>query len=135
MALFLAKTGWDRPKKRQKNFSPEFRSYPTRERKFQKKTAKKFKQLKNLFLALFFAKTGWVGPRKWEKNFSPEFHSYSIRARKLQKSSEKIQKIEKHHSGIIFIQTGIRYGEKVRKKILVLISVPTQPELKNSKKK
>ena len=36
-ALFLAKMGCDRPWKREKNFRPEFRSYSTRGRKFQKK--------------------------------------------------------------------------------------------------
>ena len=57
-ALFLAKTGGDGPRKREKNFSPEFRSYSTWARKFQKKIVKKYKKLKNHFLALFLAKTG-----------------------------------------------------------------------------
>ena len=35
--LFLAKTGLDRPRKREKNFTPEFRSYSTQARKFRKK--------------------------------------------------------------------------------------------------
>ena len=35
-ALFLAKTGCDTMKKREKNFSPEFRSYTTQARKFRK---------------------------------------------------------------------------------------------------
>ena len=38
--LFLAKTGCDRPRKREKNFTPEFRSYLTQARKFQKKVQK-----------------------------------------------------------------------------------------------
>ena len=36
-ALFLAKTGRDRLRKRKKNFSPEFHSYSTKARKFRKK--------------------------------------------------------------------------------------------------
>ena len=32
--LFLAKTGRDRPRKRKKNFTPEFHSYTTQARKF-----------------------------------------------------------------------------------------------------
>ena len=36
-ALFLAKTGRDRPRKGEKYFSPEFRSYSTPARKFQNK--------------------------------------------------------------------------------------------------
>ena len=35
--LFLAKAGCDRPRNRGKNFSPKFRSFSTRERKFLKK--------------------------------------------------------------------------------------------------
>ena len=35
--LFLAKTGRDRPVKRVKNFTPEFRSYSIQARKFRKK--------------------------------------------------------------------------------------------------
>ena len=38
--LFLAKTGWDRPRKRKKNFTSEFRSYSTRAREFRKKYQK-----------------------------------------------------------------------------------------------
>jgi len=60
-------------KKREKNFSPEFRSYSARGRKFRKKIAKK---LKNPFSAFFLAKTGWDRPRKRENNFSPKFRSY-----------------------------------------------------------
>ena len=71
--LFLAKTEWDRLRKREKNFSHEFRSYSTRARKLQKKKAKKFKKLKPIFPALFLAKTGWDRPRKREKNFSTKF--------------------------------------------------------------
>ena len=37
LALFLAKTGRDRWRKREKNFSPEFRFYQRRARKFRKK--------------------------------------------------------------------------------------------------
>ena len=36
-ALFLAKMGWDSPRKRKNNFCPEFHSYSTRARKFRKK--------------------------------------------------------------------------------------------------
>ena len=39
-ALFLAKIGRDRPRKREKNFRPEFRSYSHRARKFRKKKLK-----------------------------------------------------------------------------------------------
>ena len=58
-------------------------------KKIPKKIAKKFKKLKNPFLALFFAKTGLVRPRKRKKKFSPKFRSYSTRARKFRKKQEK----------------------------------------------
>ena len=46
-----------------------FRSYPTRNKKFQKK-AKKFKKLKNTITASFQAKIGWKMLRKREnKNY------------------------------------------------------------------
>ena len=38
--LYLAKTGLDRPRKREKNFIPEFRSFLTQARKFRKKQQK-----------------------------------------------------------------------------------------------
>ena len=40
LTLFLAKTGGDRPRKRKKNFTSEFRSYSMQTRKFQKNTKK-----------------------------------------------------------------------------------------------
>ena len=94
-ALFLAKTGWDRLGKRDKNFSPEFRSNSTRLRKFPKKLRKISKKLKNLCPALFLAKTGWERMRKRKKNFSPEFRSYSTRARKFRKKKQKNSKLWK----------------------------------------
>ena len=67
MELFFARTGWDRLRKREKNLSPEFRSYSTRARKFFKKKEKEIKKLKNLFSALFLAKTGLDRSRKRKK--------------------------------------------------------------------
>ena len=60
--IFLAKTGWDRPRKGEKNFSPELRSYSTRARKFQKKE----KKSKNWKTSL--ANTRWDRPKKRKKN-------------------------------------------------------------------
>ena len=102
--LFLAKTGWDRPRKREKHFTPEFRSYSTQ----TKKKAKKLKKLKNLFPTLFLAKTGWDRPKNREKNFTPEFRAYSTQTRKFQKNSKKIEEIKKPLSDIIFNQNGMR---------------------------
>ena len=71
MASFQAKIGWKMQRKREnKNcHSVPFRSYPTRNRKFQK-NKKKFKKLKNTTMASFQAKIGWKMPRKREyKNY------------------------------------------------------------------
>ena len=48
LALFLAKSGWDRPRKREKNFPPEFSSYPTRDRKFEIRNSKKIQKIKKV---------------------------------------------------------------------------------------
>ena len=47
------------PRRREKNFTPEFCSYPTRARKFEIKNSKKLKKLKKLIPTLFLSKTGW----------------------------------------------------------------------------
>ena len=44
--LFIAKTGWGRPRKREKNSTPKFCSYPTRVWKFQIKNSKKIQKIK-----------------------------------------------------------------------------------------
>ena len=60
MPSFQAKIGLKRPRKRENNNyrSVPFRSYPTRNREFQK-IVKKFKKLKNTIMASFQAKIGW----------------------------------------------------------------------------
>ena len=67
MASFQAKIGWKTQRKRENKIchSVPFRSYPTRNRKFQK-NKKKFKKLKNATMASFQAKIGWKMPRKRE---------------------------------------------------------------------
>ena len=76
MTSFQAKIGWKTQRKREnKNcHSVPFRSYPTRNRKFQK-NKKKFKKLKNTTMASFQAKIGWKMPRKREYN---EYRSVSF---------------------------------------------------------
>ena len=96
MASFRAKIGWKTQRMREnKNcHSVPFRSYPTRNRKFQKNKKKKFKKLKNTTMASFQAKIGWKMLRKREyiESIVP-FHSNPTRNRKFQKNSKKIQKI------------------------------------------
>jgi len=68
MASFQAKIGWKTQRKREnKNcHSVPFRSYPTRNRKFQKNSKKIKKKLKNSTMASFQAKIGSKMPRKRE---------------------------------------------------------------------
>ena len=56
-ALFLAKMGWDRTRKREKNFRPEFRSWSTRARKFRK-MIKKNQQIKKPISGIIFSQNG-----------------------------------------------------------------------------
>ena len=67
-ALFLAKTGWDGPRKREKNFSPKFRSYSNRGRKFQKKIEKKIKKIKKPLSGIIFRQNGMrLAEKEWKK--------------------------------------------------------------------
>ena len=64
MALFQAKVGQKRPRKRENR---NYRSFPTRRViENSKKIAKKFKKLKNSIIATFQATIGWKRPRKRE---------------------------------------------------------------------
>ena len=78
--------------------------------------AKKFKNLKPLFLELFLAKTGWDRPTKREKNFVPNSVPTRPEQENSEKNSKKIQKTKYPISGIIFSQYGMRLAEKERKK-------------------
>ena len=68
MTSFLAKTGRERPRKREKKIIVPISSYSTRNREFQK-NSKKFKKLKNIIMASFQAKTGRDSLRKRKKNY------------------------------------------------------------------
>ena len=67
MALFQAKEGWKRPRKRKNknDRSVPFRSYTMRNRKFQK-NSKRIQKIKNTTMALSQAKIGSKMPRKRE---------------------------------------------------------------------
>ena len=101
-ALFLAKTGWDRPRKGKKILVPN--SVHTRPRQENsKKNSKKIKKTKkNLFPTIFLSKTGSDRLRKEKKNLVPN----SVHTRPGQKNSEKnskiIQNYKKPLSGIIY---------------------------------
>ena len=66
MALFLAKTGWDRPRKREKNSTPEFCSNLTRARKFEIKNSKKIQKIRKVDFDIISIQNG-LGEGKNEK--------------------------------------------------------------------
>ena len=78
IASFQVKIGWKMPRKRKnKNRrSVPFRSYTTRNRKFEKKKAKKLKKFKNTIMASCQAKIGLKRPRMGENK---NYHSVPFR--------------------------------------------------------
>ena len=69
MALFLAKTGCDRPREREKNFTPECCFYPTRARKFEIKNSKKIKKIIKPLPGIIFSQKGIRLAEKVNKKF------------------------------------------------------------------
>ena len=66
MASFLAKIGWNRPRKRENNNYHSVPFLPDVKQKIPKKIDKKFKMIKNTIMASFQAKIGWKMMRKRE---------------------------------------------------------------------
>ena len=72
LALFLAKTGWDRPRKWEKNSTPEFYSYPTRAWKFQIKNSKRIQKIKKVNSDVISIENGLLEEKKEKKKIIPE---------------------------------------------------------------
>ena len=123
-----------KPRKREKNFSPKFRSYSTRERKFQKKIEKKIEKSKTLFPELFLAKTGVDTPKKREKkNFVPISVQTQPGEENSEKNSRKLKKLKtsfRHY----FWPKRDEIGREREKKILLPYSVHSRPRQENSEK-
>ena len=106
--LFLAQTGWDRPRNREKNFTAEFRSYSIETRKFQKNSKKIEKIEKPLSDIIFWQNGVEIGRERGKKILLPN----SVPTRPGQENSEtnskKIEKIKKPLPDIIFCQNGMR---------------------------
>ena len=83
----MAKTGLDWPRKREKNFTPELCSYPTRARKFEIKNSKKIQKIKKVNSDIISIRNGLGEGKNEKKKFIPEFRSYSTRARNSEKES------------------------------------------------
>ena len=98
LALFLAKTGWDRPRKREKNFTPEFWSYPTRARKCQIKTSKKIQKIKKVNSDIISIQNG-LGEAKKEKKKIYSWIPFildpckEIQKKKIVKKFQKLKKL------------------------------------------
>ena len=136
MASFQAKIGWKTQRKRKnKNYSSlPFRSYTTRNRKFQKNSTK-FKKLNNTIMASFQAKINWKRPRK-RKKCKLSFRSVPTR-REIQNSkkiAKKIQKTKQYLYRFISCQNRLEKAEKEKKYKLSFHSFPTRRVIENSKK-
>ena len=125
--LFLAKTGWDRRRKREKNFTPEFHSYSTQAKipkkmtkkfysrmpfildpakKIPKEIVKKFKKFKTHFPTLFIAKTGWDRPRKRKQKFYFRIPFKLDSGKKIPKKiTKKLKKLKNLFLTLFFAKT------------------------------
>ena len=112
MALFLAKLGQDRLKKRLKKFRFEFCSYLNRARAFQKKKNCKIVQKlkkKKSFLLYFQPNQAKTGRKSDEKIFVLSFVPTRLGLEHPKKNSLKIKK---HHSRFISSQIGQGQAKK-----------------------
>ena len=107
LALFLAKTGWDRPRKREKNSTPEFCSYPTRAWKFQIKNRKKIQKIKKVYSDIVSIQNG-LGDAKNEKKKIYSRISFIPDTCKeiLKKKAKKYKKIKKPFPALFLAKTG-----------------------------
>ena len=117
MASVQDKIGWEAQRKRDnKNCRfVLFRSYLTRNRKFQK-NSKKVQKIKKIPLWLPF-KSKQVGKDRERQNIKiiVPFRSNPTRHRKFKKNSKKIQIFKKYHYGFISSQNRLENDEKERK--------------------
>ena len=110
MASFQAKTGWKRPRKRENNIIVPLRSYPMRNRKFQKNN-KKIKKYRCGFISSQNTLQKCC-EREKIKIILP-FHFYPTRDIKFQKNSKKIQKIKRYHYGSVLSPNWLEKAENV----------------------
>ena len=76
LTLLQYKPGWDRLRKREKYFSPEFRSNTTGQEN-SKKIEKKNRKIKNPLSGIICSQNGMrLAEKEKKKKFSPEFRSY-----------------------------------------------------------
>ena len=88
-ALFLAKTGWDRPRNR-KNFTPELCSYPTWARNFQIKNSVKIQKIKKVNSDIISIQN-WLGEGKKEKKIIHSWIPFILDSRKEIPKKKKLK--------------------------------------------
>ena len=114
--IIFSQNGMRQARKREKKFSPEFRSYSTRGRKFRKRQQKNSKIRKTSFRHYCQPKRDKIGREIEKKILVPN----SVHSRPGKENSDKniniIQKIKTPLPEIIFSQNGMRQAEKQRKK-------------------
>ena len=116
MALFLAKTGWDRPGKREKNSTPEFCSNPTRARKFEIENIIKIQKIKKVDFDIISIQNG-LGEGKNEKKKIYSWIPFILDPCKEipEKKAKKFKKLKKPFSALFLVKTG-SYRPRKREK-------------------
>ena len=126
--------GWEREKK--KKICPEFCSYPTRARKFQKnKNRRKIQKSKKKtsFRHYLYPKRDEIDREREKKFLVPNSIPNRPDLENSKKTAKKFKKL-KNIVLALFLSKLDDIGRERKKKILVQNSVPTRPELENSKK-
>ena len=104
--LFLAKTGQDRPRKREKKFSSEFRSYSTRASKFRKKQQKNSKFKKPLS-GIISIQNGLREAKKEKKNIQSRIPFILDLGKKIPtKIAKKFKKLKNILPALFLAKTG-----------------------------
>ena len=133
-ALFVDKTGWDRPRKRKKNFRPEFYSYPTQAKKFQKKNSKKIQKFK-VNSSITSIENGLRVAKEERKKFFSRIPFILDQGKKIPKKIAKKLKKLKNTFPTLFIAKTVWDRSRKREKNLFPNSVQTRPGQENSEKK
>ena len=102
--LFLAKTGCERPKKRKKNFSPEFRSNLAREENCEKNN-KKILKIKKPISGIIFIQNS-IGREREKKILVPNSVYTRPWEENCEKNSNKIKKLKNLFPAIFLAETG-----------------------------
>ena len=136
-ALFLAKTGWDRPRKKKKNFSGNF-VYTRPEQENSEKSCKKIQKIKKLHSNIIFSQNGMRLGEKGRKKFLSRIPFILDPGKKIPKiMAKKFKKLKNLIQAIFLAKTGWdRPGnwEKYFRPDFRLYWTPARKFRKNSKK-